>query len=103
MTVHNLFERRKPGDEIAVEEDPLLFLLVLSEWMEPLQYARAGIAGEKVLQAAEIKLSKSGIVLHMDPLVFDVNIMEKGIENLKKKIAICCETERDASDFCISM
>lgn len=103
LIAHNMCRVSEKELQITPEKDPLLFLFVLAETIEPLQYRKKELESRELLNAVEVEISENKIVLQPDPEYFDFDAMERRIHEMQKIIKIGCMTERKTSKICINM
>lgn len=103
MMAHNLCKKQGGWKKISFGEDPLLYMLLLAEVMEPLQYVRQGADYRRALQAVKVEVFQRKIVVYMNPEYFNMYELEKKMERLKKRIVICSEKTCKTEGFYICM
>ncbi len=100
---HNIWKEREQEEPLAFEEDPLLFLLLLAETLEPLQYETEYKTGEKLLDEIEVELHENEVSISVGT---DRKLFEQYVENmiaLQEIIRIRCNIEQGCEKICIRM
>lgn len=101
MMVHNMHKQKEDGRKISFWEDPLLFLFLFAETIEPLQYIRNETDFRKVLRRIKVRAFQRKLIISVDPHYYDMFELEKKMELLNKKMHICCEIVRETSELYI--
>lgn len=103
MIGHNLCGFYESKEKINLNEDPLLFLLLVAERIEPLQYVKREADYREALQAIQVSVRHKELFLRMNPQYFDVFELEKCLGQMKKKIGICCEIMHETAEIYVHM
>ena len=81
----------------------MLFLLILAETLEPLQYAAKYEDYRQLLKQVEVEMEKGGITLIVNPYYFALDRLEENLRNMKKKIKVDYKIWRETAEICITM
>lgn len=103
LMVHNICNGDEDGEKITWEKDPLLFLFVLAETLEPLQYAVVCADYSLLLSCIEVDISDREISFVMDPEYFAIDRLEEGLQRMEKKIKVEYKLQREAARIRITM
>lgn len=103
MMAHNICIGSGTAKGITPEKDPMLFLLILAETLEPLQYAEKCEDYRQVLKQVEMEIEKGGITLIINPDYFAVDRLEENLRNMQKKIKVDYKIWRETAEICITM
>lgn len=103
MIVHNMYGKYGTQKQVTLEKDPMLFLFLMAETIEPLQYGKKDLNYRVLLNAVDIELYENRMVLQPDPDYFDFEAMERKVNILQNIIGIKCYMERETSKICITM
>ncbi len=102
LMLHNLFEPEKTKYRITPETDPLLFLLLLAESIEPLQYKRRAADVRVLLTAVQLEIRDGEMFLIPDETYFDIEAMTQGIEKARKKTGADFIQQQNSSEISVS-
>lgn len=103
MIGHNLCGLYEREEKVKVNDDPLMFLLLLAEMIEPLQYMKGETDYREALRAIQVSVRHKELFLRMNPQYFDGFKLEKRLERMKKKIDIGCEMSHETSEIYVYM
>lgn len=103
MMVHNIWKGDKTMHRIIPQKDPMLFLLILAETLEPLQYAAKCEDYRQLLKQVEVEMEKGGITLIVNPYYFALDRLEENLWNMQKKIKVDYKIWRETAEICITM
>lgn len=103
LLIHNICWGIKGSDKITPGMDPLLFLLLLAEVLEPLQYAFVCMEYKELLRQIEVEVSEREIRLVMDPNYFAIKRLENNLREVEKKIEVDCKIWSESAEVCITL
>lgn len=103
LLVHNICQESRDGERITPAKDPLLFLLMLAEAIEPLQYAIECTDCRKILDRAEVEIRGHEIRIRIDPNCFFIGRWEEKLRKMEKKILIDYKIWRETAGICIRL
>lgn len=103
MMVHNIWESYQKDKIVTPGKDPLLFLLLLAEMIEPLQYRRNNMSHRMLLDAVSVEIFEGKLILCPEPNFFRVSFMEERCEKFSDYVIIKGEKKNETSNICISM
>lgn len=103
MMVHNIDIGKASVQKMVPEKDPMLFLLILADALEPLRYASESADYEELLKQAEIEISKQKIRLIWNPDYFVIERLEENLRNMQKKIKADYKIWRETAEICITL
>ena len=102
LMVHNLFEPEKTKYRITSETDPLLFLLLLAESIEPLQYKKRTADQNVLLTAVQLEFRGGGMILIPDETYYDIEAMAFGIKRAQEKTGADFIQLQNSSEISVS-
>lgn len=103
MMAHNIWENYQKDKIVIPEKDPLLFLMLLAEMIEPLQYRRNNMGYRMLLNAVSVEIFEGKLILYPDPYLFQTSIMEERCEKFSDYVIIKGRHKNETSKICISM
>ena len=103
MMVHNILKGDKTMHRIIPKKDPMLFLLILADALEPLQYAAESADYRYLLKCVEAEVSEQKIRLRWNPECFVIEGLEENLRNMQKKIKLDYKIWRETAEIFITM